>query len=427
MWHTGEVFSACLAELSNNIVGIDENAEVVNNLNKGIVPLKEPDLEKIVRRNIKNGQLKYSTDFKLLTNCDAMWITIDTPLEKEGWGDFSQIFTYIKKSLPYLKKGVLIIISSQLPVGTSSKIVKFINASRRNFKFDYAYLPENLRLGEAVNSFMKPFRIVIGINNPKRKTEITNVFKKLKTNFLVMDVVSAEMVKHATNAYLATSLCFIYDIADICEEVGADVTEVSRALRADERIGVKAYLDASAGFSGGHFERELQYLQKVAKSKKINLPVISSVIRKNTGRKRIVFKKIIPILGTLKGKRVTFFGITYKSGTPTLVSSLPITLAKEALLLGSTINLCDPWVDKKDLTKEIAAGKFSYFADPYESVKGSHLIICITPWAELKQLNYRKIARLMASPRIFFDARNYFADFKNSIQEAGIKYIGVGR
>jgi len=114
LWHTGEVFSACLAELSNNIVGIDENAEVVNNLNKGIVPLKEPDLEKIVRRNIKNGQLKYSTDFKLLTNCDAMWITIDTPLEKEGWGDFSQIFTYIKKSLPYLKKGVLIIISSQL-------------------------------------------------------------------------------------------------------------------------------------------------------------------------------------------------------------------------------------------------------------------------------------------------------------------------
>jgi UDPglucose 6-dehydrogenase len=427
LWHLGEVYAGCLASLGETIIGIDENKGVVDNLNKGVVPLQEPKLEKIIRRNIKSGQLKFTTDFKLLAGCDAIWITIDTPVDTTDKGNPSKIFAYIKKSLPYMKSGILIIVSSQLPVGTSSKMSGFIKANRKNLKFDYAYVPENLRLGEAVDSFMKPGRLVIGIDNNERREDLIRIFRKLKTNILTVTVASAEMIKHATNAYLATSLCFIYDIADICEQVGADVVEVSRALRLDARIGGLAYLDASAGFSGGHLERDLQYLRQIAKLKKINLPVIASVIRKNNGRRGIVFKKIAPLLGTFKGKTLTFFGLTYKSGTPTLRRSLPIRLAKEALLLGSKINLCDPWVDTDEITKEIATEDFSYFADPYESVKGSHVIICITPWPQLKKLRFRKIARLMASPKIFFDARNYFAECRNIIEAAGIKYIGVGR
>ena len=274
---------------------------------------------------------------------------------------------------------------------------------------------------------MKPSRVVIGIDNNRRKEELVQIFRKLKTNILTVNVASAEMIKHATNAYLATSLCFIYDIADICEKVGADVTEVSRGLRADERIGEKAYLDASAGFSGGHLARDLQYLRKVAKSKKISLPVINSVISKNNYRKKIVFDKIGPLLGTFKGKTITFFGITYKSGTPTLTSSLPLMVAKETLLRGAKINLCDPWINKEEIAKEISGGSYNYFADPYKSAKSSNAIICITPWSDLKKLDYKKTARLMASPKIFFDARNYFVDTRGKIEEAGIKYIGVGR
>ena len=427
LWHSGEVYSACLADLGYKIIGIDENTKIVNNLNHGTAPLAEPKLESIIKKNIKKGRLKYSTDFSSLSACDVVWITVDTPLEKEDQGDLSEIFNYTNKALPYLKKGVLIIISSQLPVGTSAKIIKFVSASRKNFKFDYAYQPENLRLGEAINNFMKPSRIIIGMNNLKRRKEITNIFRKLKTKILVMNVTSAEMVKHATNAFLATSLCFIYDIADICERVGADITDVTQGLRADERIGEGAYLDASAGFSGGHLERELNYLRKVAGSRKIKLPVIASVVRKNNGRRKIVFKKISPLLGTFKNKRVTFLGITYKSGTPTLTSSLPIVLAKEMLFKGSKINLCDPWINKDEITKEIAAGKYSYFEDPYKSAWSSHVIICITPWEDLKKLDFRKIASLMASPKIFFDARNYFSNMKDIIEDAGIKYIGVGR
>lgn len=427
LWHLGEVYSACLAELGNTIVGIDENAEVVDNLNKAVVPLPEPKLEKIVAGNIKIGRLKFSTDFKFLADCDAVWLTIDTPVDKQDKANTDKIFAYIKKALPHMKSGCLIIASSQLPVGSSSKISEFIKTARPGFKFNYAYVPENLRLGEAVDSFTKPSRIVIGIDNNQRKKELVQIFRKLKTNTLTVNVASAEMIKHATNAFLSTSLSFIYDIADICEKVGADVVEVSRGLRADERIGEKAYLDASAGFSGGHLARDLQYLRKISKAQKIDLPVINSVIRKNQGRRKIIFEKTTPYLGTFKGKTITFFGITYKSGTPTLVNSLPLTVAREALHLGSKINLCDPWVNKGEIKNEIPQGRFSYYADPYKSVQSSNAVICITPWDQLKKLDYKKISKLMSSPKIFFDARNYFVNEIDTIEKAGIKYIGVGR
>ena len=329
--------------------------------------------------------------------------------------------------MPYLQNGIILVVSSQIPVGTSAKISKLIKTQRKNFTFDYAYIPENLRLGAAVDSFMKPARIVIGIDNRNRVEDLIKVFKKLKTNILTVNVASAEMIKHATNAFLATSLCFIYDIADVCEQVGADVVEVTQGLRADKRIGHEAYLDASAGFSGGHLERDLQYLRQVAKLKHIQLPVINSVYRKNSQRRNIVLTRITPLLGTFKNKTATFFGLTYKSGTPTLARSLPITLAKDLRKQGAHINLLDPAVTKAAITKEIKAYDCNYFTDPYAAVKGSQVIICITPWPELKQLNFTKIGKAMASPKLFFDARNYFLDVRSLIEATGIKYIGVGR
>ena len=426
LWHSGEVYSACLAELGNNIIRIDKNNKIVNYLSSGNPPLAEPGLQEILKRNIQKGRLEYTTNFNSISKCDVLWITIDTPIDEAAHGNLSKIFTYIKESLPFIKNGAILIVSSQLPVGTSQKIIKFIKANKKNIKFDYAYIPENLQPGNAVNSFMAPSRIVIGTDSAKRLEVIIKIFKKLKTNILTVNIASAEMVKHATNAFLATSLSFIYDIADVCEKVGADVTEVSRSLRADSRIGEKAYLDASAGFSGGHLERDLQYLRKIAKEQKLNLPVISSVLKKNKKRSAIVFERLSPLLKTFKGKKITFWGITYKSGTPALTHSLPLKLAKEAVSRGSKIDLCDPWVNKDDVKGEIN-GEYGYFTDPYESVKSSNAIICITPWPELKNLNFKKIADLMLEPKILFDARNYFLSESAAIRSADIKYIGVGR
>jgi len=427
LWHLGEIYSACLSDLGHTVIAIDENAAVVANLNQGVPPLAEPKLNQILNRTLKNGRLQFTTDFKLLANCDALWVTIDTPVDKRDKANPNKIFALIKRALPYLQNGIILVVSSQIPVGTSAKISKLIKTQRKNFTFDYAYIPENLRLGAAVDSFMKPARIVIGIDNRNRVEDLIKVFKKLKTNILTVNVASAEMIKHATNAFLATSLCFIYDIADVCEQVGADVVEVTQGLRADKRIGHEAYLDASAGFSGGHLERDLQYLRQVAKLKHIQLPVINSVYRKNSQRRNIVLTRITPLLGTFKNKTATFFGLTYKSGTPTLARSLPITLAKDLRKQGAHINLLDPAVTKAAITKEIKAYDCNYFTDPYAAVKGSQVIICITPWPELKQLNFTKIGKAMASPKLFFDARNYFLDVRSLIEATGIKYIGVGR
>src|SRR3989344_3245801 len=203
LWHLGEVYSACLAELGNKVIGIDKNPQVVANLNKTIVPLAEPKLQEIVKRNIKNGRLKYTTDFQQLANCNIIWFTIDIPVDKQDRASLNELFALVKKALPHMKNGSLIVVSSQLPAGTFAKLSKFIKANRPDFKFDYAYVPENLRLGEAVDSFMKPSRIVIGTSSDKRRQELTKIFKSLTPNIIPVSIASAEMTKHATNAFLS--------------------------------------------------------------------------------------------------------------------------------------------------------------------------------------------------------------------------------
>jgi UDPglucose 6-dehydrogenase len=235
------------------------------------------------------------------------------------------------------------------------------------------------------------------------------------------------MIKHATNAFLASSLSFIYDISDVCELVGADVTQVSKGLRLDTRIGEKAYLDASAGFSGGHLERDLQYLKKISRQNNLTLPVISAVINKNKNRSQIIFDKTLPILRSLKNKKITFFGITYKSGVATLQHSLPLKVAKQMHSLGAFTNFYDPWLNEAEIAKKVPKKNFKHFFDPYKSVEGSEAIICITPWPQLRELDYKKLSKKMRGAKIFFDARNYFIDKQKHIKSAGILYIGVGR
>lgn len=336
-----------------------------------------------------------------LKDCEVCWIAIDTPVNETGQGNIKTILGAVKEVKSQLKDGTLVIVSSQIPVGTSKEIVKILGK-----KFYYAYMPELMRIGKGVSDFMNLSSITVGVDGDKYKDAILNIFSGKPVVFT--SVTTAEMIKHATNAFLATSLSFIYDIADLCEAVGADVTEVTKALRSDYRIGQEAYLDASAGFSGGHLERDLDYLQKVAKSEKVKIPVINAVIKKNTKRRKIVTDK----LGNVKGKKIAFWGITYKPGAPPSDSSLPAKLMRDLRRVGAKISVYD-----------------SLFTDtnPYESVKNCMAIVCITPWEELKKLDYKKVSRRMVKPKIFFDARNYFSELKHIIQEAGIKYIGVGR
>ncbi len=333
--------------------------------------------------------------------CDVCWIAIDTPVTKNGYGKVKPILRVVRDAKRKQRQAVLFVVSSQIPVGTSKQIQRILGD-----EYGYAYMPELMRVGTGVDDFMDLPEVVIGVDGESLKPKLRRIFRDKPVTFT--SVATAEVIKHANNAFLATSLSFIYDIADLCEAVGADVTHVATALRSDYRIGPEAYLDASAGFSGGHLERDLDYLQRVARVKGINLPVINAVMRKNVNRRKIV----IDSLGEVKGEKVAFWGVSYKPGVSQSNNSLPSKLMRDIDKLGGRYSFCDPQFDN---------------TDPYDCVKNAKAIICITPWSELKDLDFKRVAELMTGEKILFDARNYFAVMEVEIKAAGIKYIGVGR
>lgn len=426
LWHLGEVYSACLAELGHKVIGVSEDSKVVSSLNKGVLPLPEPKLTSILKKNLKNKRLSYTSDFSSLGDCEILWLTIDTPIDEKDRANLAGIFETLKNALAFIKKDILIVVSSQLPVGTSAKIVQFIKEQNKKLKFEYAYVPENLRLGEAVECFFNPGRIVVGAEKVAYK-KVRLILRKLKTNFLHMSVISSEMVKHATNSFLATSLSFIYDIADVCEKAGADVADVAGALRSDHRIGPQAYLDASVGFSGGTLGRDLQYLLAEARRHEIKLPVIRSVLSKNVNRKEIVYQKLEQHLEHFRGKRIGFFGVTYKAGTSALRRSLPLEIALGFIKRGAKITIFDPHIKKDNLRSALRGVSYEFSKNPYEAASNCHVLAFITPWLGLRKLDFAKIYNCMEPPAVFFDARNFFYKKQQMLETIGFKYIGVGR
>ncbi|MBU1179856.1 nucleotide sugar dehydrogenase [Patescibacteria group bacterium] len=423
LWHLGEIYSACLSELGHDVIGFGADEETVNNLNKGVPPLKEPDLEDILKKNIGLGRLNYSSDFKKIRDCDIVWLAFDTPVDKNDEIDLCPIYDFFKNYSEYFRGGALIIISSQIPVGTCDIISRLIKKMRPNLEFDVAYLPENLQLGMAVKSFLKPDRIVVGASNKETKEKIKNIFSLLKTNFLFMSAASAEMSKHALNAFLATSLSFIYDIADLSQEAGADITDVSKALRADKRIGAGAYLDAGIGFSGGTLARDLKIIANKGLELNIETPVISAVFQKNYSRPGKAISYLQKYLGQLKDKKVSIYGLTYKPGTSTLRRSLSIEIINKLKGAGVDISACDP----EALQDEVRKLGIKFSKDHYICAKGSQAAIFITNWPEFKNIDLGRLKAQMSEPFIFFDTRNFFQDKEKEIRGLGFFYIGIGR
>ena len=225
LWHLGEVFSVGLAELGHKVTGIDPGEMIINNFKAGVLPLNEPGLDKLLAENLADN-LSFSSDYSLVKNCGIVWFTVDTPVNDEDEADITVVEDSILKTLPYFKDSVLLVFSSQLPVGTCHYFKKLISQKRPELIFDLAYVPENLQLGRAVMSFFEPDRIVIGAENENVFQKIEDIFKPICSNFLRMNLASAEMAKHAINSFLATSLTFTYDLADICESVGADILDI---------------------------------------------------------------------------------------------------------------------------------------------------------------------------------------------------------
>jgi len=423
LWHLGEIYSAGLAELGSTVIGIDTDASVVSNLKNGVPPLTEPKLAELISSNQKTGRLSFSTDFSRLRECDIAWVTPDTPVNDDDEVQMEVVFSLIEAMTPHLKDGVLFVVSSQIPVGTSEKIVALIKELSPEVTFAYAYSPENLRLGDAVACFLNPGRIVVGTDSKEAVATLEEVFKPTGAAIVTMSPESAEMTKHALNAHLAMSISFTNDIADLCEAYGASVEEVIGALKSDPRVGPRAYLFAGLGFSGGTLGRDLKAMLNAAAARAIQLPVIESVFAKNRGRSVVVTSRLQKELGMLPGKTVTLLGVTYKAGTSTLRRSQPLEIEKRLRTEGMATRLYDP-LAKPD---EVAVVTTSFFSnDPYVAAEGADALLIMTPSKDFQMLDFKKLKGVMAGT-LLFDTCNILWNKREEIRSLGLTYICVGQ
>ncbi len=424
LWHLGEIYSAGLAELGHSVTGIGEEGDVIRELEKNNPPLPEPQLAELIAKNRAAGRLGYTTDFAAIKNSNVVWFTFDTPVNDDDEVDLSPIWGALKKAMPFLQDGVLVVVSSQIPVGTSKKIIKLIRKDRPGLKFDYAYTPENLRLGEAVQCFMEPGRIVVGVESEETFKKIKEIFSGLNAEIVRMSAASAEMTKHALNAFLATSISFINDIADACEKSGADVLDVVKALRSDPRIGQKAALGPGMGFSGGTLGRDLKAIMGFSAEQDFRTPVIEAAYLKNKERAHLMIGKVLETLGGAQGKTIALFGLTYKPGTRTLRRSRSLEIAGELSKAGAALHLHDPAVQEAELP---SLKNSVFFSNPYDAAVGCDAILFVTPWPEFKDLGLKKLLGGMKENPVLFDTANLFYDRKEEIEKLGARYFGMGR
>jgi UDPglucose 6-dehydrogenase len=419
------VYSAGVAELGANVVGIDENEEAIKSLAAGVPPLAEPGLDALIAKNGKEGRLRYTTDFGEIKKCGVVWFTIDTPVDDEDVPQMGSVYAALDKAIPHFANDIIFVMTSQVPVGTSEKIFARVREKRPEVKLHYAYTPENLRLGDAVRCFFEPGRIVIGASDDIAREALEKIFLPLHAEIIPMSVPSAEMAKHALNAFLATSLSFINDIADVCDAEGADVLDVVRALRSDPRIGKNAFLGAGLGFSGGTLGRDLRALGAAAKEHGVAVPVITGAWEKNAAREEDLAKRFTAHIGGPSGKRAAVFGLTYKPGTTTLRRSRSIALAERLRAEGTDIKLYDPHASAEDVA---ALTALPFFADPYEAAKDCDGIVIATPWPDFKELDFGRLAKACRANAVIFDAYNFLHNESEAkIKEAKLKYVGVGR
>lgn len=425
LWHLGEVVSVGLAELGHTVLAIDGDKKVVDNLKKAILPLPEKDVATSIAKHIKNGSLSFSTDFGLVKDCEVIFLTHDTPVDENDEPDISGLQQSTKKLARYIKNDALFVVMSQIPVGTTKRLFESIKKYNLKFTGETVYFPENLQLGKALECFLFPERVVVGAETESAFLKLNQIITLIKCPRFKMSIASAEITKHALNSFLATSLSFIYDISDVCEMAGGDITDVAKALRSDKRIGQAAYLDSSLGFSGGTLMRDLRILSGFAKKNKKPLAVIDGVLQTNINRRKTFIERLQKLLKIpLHKAKIGILGITYKPGTSTLRRSLALELVVALRKEKAGVQVFDPQALELEFQKETGL-QLSQTVE--EAARGCHALLLVTAWPEFSDLPFKRIKEAMLPPFLFLDTRNFLKSQEKEIKEAGFLYCGIGR
>jgi len=414
LWHLGLVTTAGLVKLGHTVVGLDDFD--MCDLNRGMLPMYEKGLEEALHNGSKNNILSFTNDCKeAFENTDVVWVTFDTPVDEHDVADIKYIETRIMRILPYIQDGTKLIISSQVKVGFTERFEKMILSQHPDKKIYIAYSPENLQLGNALERFVNPDRIIIG-THPDERSEFEPFFKTISNNLIWMTIPSAEMTKHAINAYLAMSICFANEIAQVCDSVGALSGEVELGLKSDNRIGQKAYVRAGDAYSGGTLARDVKTLSYMTMDRSIVSPLLDSISDSNEYHKDWISREITKRMN-ICGKTIMVFGLVYKEGTSTLRRSGPLELCEWLYEQQAIVYAHDPFIiSDADLPDYI------HFVDDLNNMpKECHCVIILKdpyPSISLYMLD------MMIGDAIVIDPNGYIF---HKPQKNGRKYFSVRR
>ena len=430
--YVGLVSGACFAQMGNIVTCVDIDEKKIENLKQGIIPLYEPGLKEIIQENIKQNTLHFTTDSEnAIAESKIIFITVDTPMGDDGGADLQYILAVAKDIGKHMQSYVVIVDKSTVPVGPAEEVRKVIQAelNQRGCKlnFDIVSNPEFLKEGAAIDDFMSPDRVVIGADSEEAIETMRELYAPFMTKndrFISMDIKSAEMTKYAANAMLATKISFMNEIANICEQVGADVNQVRHGIGSDKRIGY-SFIYPGCGYGGSCFPKDVQALVNTAKSHGYSPRILTAVEAVNTDQKAVLANKVISRLGQdLTGKVFAIWGLAFKPDTDDMRAAAAITIINRLTLQGAKVVAYDPKARHEAESIYLKGNNnVSYVDSKYEALKNADAIILITEWQEFRSPDFDEIKKLLKTP-LFFDGRNQFK--QQRMEAMGFEYIQIG-
>ena len=428
--YVGLVTGACFAESGVNVICVDNDSEKIQNLKNGTIPIYEPGLEGMVKSNVEKKRLSFSTSINgSIDTSEVIFIAVGTPPGEDGSADLKHVLSVAAEIGRVITKYIVVVTKSTVPVGTSEKIRTAIRTEldKRNVSvpFDIASNPEFLKEGAAIEDFLKPERIVIGIDNEKTREIMNRLYMPFVLNnhpILYMDIASAEITKYAANAMLATRISFINEIANLCDILGADINNVRRGIGSDSRIGSK-FIYPGTGYGGSCFPKDVKALIRTAGDNGYELNVIKAVEKANDYQKNVIFTKMKKYFnGDLKNRLIGIWGLSFKPKTDDIREASSLVLIEKLLDAGAKVKAYDPAAMHE--TKKVLGDRIEYASDPYEAIEGVDAVAMMTEWAEFHLPDFHSMGELMKK-KVIFDGRNIYNP--EELRNMGFEYFGIGR
>jgi UDPglucose 6-dehydrogenase len=417
--HLGSVTAACLASLGHEVVGLDFDVSAVHMLNAGSCPVAEPRLEELLRRGLSASLHFTASPGPAARAAEVLWVTYDTPVDEDGNADPGFVMAQIERALSEVAEEPIVLISSQLPVGSVGRMEHTASVRGTGGRLRFAYCPENLRLGSSVRDFLHPDRIVVGVRSDQDRQALDSLLGSITRSIEWMSVESAEMTKHAINAFLATSVAFVNEIASICESVGADAKEVERGLKTDGRVGSRAYLSPGAAFSGVTLARDVGFLNQVSREHQVTTPLLSSVLPSNNAHKSWAERKLRLLFADLQKTTIAIWGLAYKAGTDSLQGSVTIALCEWLVRSGATLRVHDPALSH---LPQAWGSSATLCADPLTAVAGAHALVVGTAQPDYRAVSADDLRRYPGL--VVLDPNRILTQLASGVR--GLKYFAVG-